>query len=155
LKFLIVLVFWYIHPRDQYIFRSSWLFQEIRFCASCRSGHSRSWNLVIFCYLLQLQHATAPRDGFRERGARGHLSFGAPSRCGLFGRLSEKRERMPLLCVPPPQKSIFCCANFGSTFALNVQQKLKPFLHSSQEQTVFRSFLGIYSSFVYFRSSFR
>jgi len=72
------------------------------------------------------------RDGFRERRALGHLSFRAPSRCDLFGRLSEKHERMPLLYVAPPQKSIFCCANFGSTFALNVQQKSKPFLHSSQ-----------------------
>jgi len=88
------------------------------------------------------------RDGFRERGALGHLSFGAPSRCDLFGRLSEKRESMTLLCIAPPQKYIFCCGNFGSTFALNVQQKLKPFQHSSQEQTALRSFLGIYSSFV-------
>jgi len=40
------------------------------------------------------------RDGFRERGALGHLSFGAPSRCDQFGRLSEKRENMPLPCVP-------------------------------------------------------
>jgi len=83
------------------------------------------------------------RDGFREREALGHLSFGAPSRCDLFGRLSEKRERMHLLCVAPPQKSIFCCANFGSTNALNVQQKLKLFLHSPQEQTALRYFLGI------------
>jgi len=62
---------------------------------------------------------------------------------------------MPLLCVAPPQKFIFCCADFGSTFVLDVQQKLKPFLHSSQVQTALRSFLGIHSSFVYFRSSFR
>jgi len=42
----------------------------------------------------------AVRDGFRERGAPGHLSFvGAPSICDLFGRLSEKRESMHLLCV--------------------------------------------------------
>ena len=47
------------------------------------------------------------RDGFRECGALGHLSFGGPKQCDLFGCLSEKRERMPLLCVAPPQKSIF------------------------------------------------
>ena len=71
---------------------------------------------------------TVVRDGFRECGALGNLSFGAPSRCDLFGRLFEKREHMPLLCVVPPQKCIFCCADFGSTFALNVQQKLKPWV---------------------------
>jgi len=98
---------------------------------------------------------TVVRDGFRECGALGNLSFGAPSRCDLFGRLFEKREHMPLLCVVPPQKCIFCCADFGSTFALNVQQKLKPFLHSSQEQSALRPFFGIYSSFMSFRSSFR
>jgi len=50
-----------------------------------------------------------PRDGFRERGALGHLSFGAPSRCDLSGCLSEKCERMPLLCVAPPQTSLLLC----------------------------------------------
>jgi len=43
---------------------------------------------------------------------------------------------MPLSCVRPPQKSIFCCADFGSAIALelHLQQKLKPFLDSSKEQ---------------------
>jgi len=81
-------------------------------------------------------------------GLQAILVLGAPSRCDLFGRLSEKRERMPLLCVAPPQKSIFCCADFGSKFALNVHQKLNPFLNSSQEQTALRSILGICSAFV-------
>ena len=49
------------------------------------------------------------RDEFRERGTLGHLSFRAPSRCDLFGCLSEKRESMPLLCVAPPQKSLLLC----------------------------------------------
>ena len=63
--------------------------------------------------------------------------------------MSEKRESVPLLCVVPPQKSIFCCAaDFGSTFVLYVQQKLKSFLYSSKEQIALRSFFGIYSSFV-------
>jgi len=83
------------------------------------------------------------------------LVFGAPRKCDLFGRLSEKRESMPLLYVVPPEISIFCCANFGSTIALDLQEKLQPFIHSSKEQTALRSFLGIYSSFVLFRSSFR
>jgi len=42
---------------------------------------------------------------------------------------------MPLSRVVPHQKSIFCGANFGSKTALDPQQKLKPFLHSSLEQT--------------------
>ena len=71
-----------------------------------------------------------------------------PRKCDLFGRLSEKRKSMPLLCVAPPQKSIFCCADFGSAIALDLQQKLKPFLHSSKKQLLLQSFLGIYSFFV-------
>jgi len=47
---------------------------------------------------------------------------------------------MPVLCVGLPQKSLFCGADFGSTFALDLQQKLKPFLHSSQEPMAIRSF---------------
>jgi len=98
----------------------------------------------------RLHKVGLPRPGtdLGSAGLKAILVLGAPSRCDLFGCLSEKRERMPLLCVAPPQKSIFCWADFGSTFVLNVQQKLKPFLHSSQEQTALRSFLGIYSSFV-------
>jgi len=53
--------------------------------------------------------------------------------------LSEKRERMPLLCVVPAQKSIFCGTGFGSTIALDLQDKSKTFLHSSEEQMAMRS----------------
>jgi len=60
---------------------------------------------------------------------------------------------MPLLCVVPFQKFIFCDGDFGSTIALDLQQKLKPFLHSSQDRTAMRFFLGIYNSFMYFRNS--
>jgi len=73
------------------------------------------------------------RHGFRERGAWAILVFVVPRRCGLFDRLSEKRESMPLPSVVPTPKSIFCYADFGSTIALDLQQKLKPFLHSSKE----------------------
>jgi len=45
--------------------------------------------------LRALQTNTSARDGFRERGALGHLSFGAPRKCDLFGRLCEKREVCP------------------------------------------------------------
>jgi len=62
---------------------------------------------------------------------------------------------MPLLCVVSPQKYIFCGADIGSMIALDLQQKLKPFLHFSLEQVVVRSFHGIYNSFVRFRSSLR
>jgi len=41
---------------------------------------------------------------------------------------------MSLLCVMPPQNFIVCGADFGSTIALDLQQKLKPFLHPSQQQ---------------------
>jgi len=34
-----------------------------------------------------------------------------------LGRLSEKRESVPLVCVVPPQKPIFCGADFGCTIA--------------------------------------
>jgi len=47
------------------------------------------------------------RDRFGERGALGHLSFGAPRKCDTFGRLREKRESMPLLCVVPHQDLSF------------------------------------------------
>jgi len=54
---------------------------------------------------------------------------------------------MPLVSSAP-SKSIFCGADFGSTIDLDLQQKLKPFLHSSKEQMALRYFLGIYNSFV-------
>ena len=52
---------------------------------------------------------------------------------------------MPVPCVVPPQKSIFRCADFGSAMALDLQQKLKAFLHSSKKQMALQSFLGIHS----------
>jgi len=48
----------------------------------------------------------------------------------------------------PPQKSIFYGADFGSTIAFDLQQKFKPFLHSSEQQMAMRLFLGIYNPFV-------
>jgi len=54
--------------------------------------------------------------------------LGASRRCGLFDRLSEKRESMPLSCEAPPQRYIFCGADIGSTIALDLQQKVKPFI---------------------------
>jgi len=47
-----------------------------------------------------------------------------------------------------PLKNLFCCADFGSTVALDLQQKLKPFIHSSEKQMALRPFLGVYSCFV-------
>jgi len=60
---------------------------------------------------------------------------------------------MPLIPVASAQNFIFCGADFGSTIALDLQQKLKPILHSFQEQIAMQSFLGIYSSSMQFRSS--
>jgi len=55
---------------------------------------------------------------------------------------------MPLFHVLPPQNFIFCGADFGSTIALNLQQKLERLLHSSQQQKSMRAFLGINSFFL-------
>jgi len=44
----------------------------------------------------------------------------------------------------PPQKSIFCDSDFGSTIALDLQQTFV----RSQKQITTRSFLGICSAFV-------
>ena len=43
---------------------------------------------------------------------------------------------MSFLCVVPSQKSTFCCADFGSTIALelDLEQKSKSFQHCSLEQ---------------------
>ena len=49
------------------------------------------------------------------------VDFGVPPRCELFGCLSEKRERMPVLCVVPPKKFIFCGADFESVIAFDLQ----------------------------------
>jgi len=35
---------------------------------------------------------------------------------------------MPLSCEAPPQRYIFCGGNIGSTIALDLQQKVKPFI---------------------------
>jgi len=55
---------------------------------------------------------------------------------------------MPLFHVLPSQNFVFCGADFGSTIALNLQQKLECLLYSSQQQMSMRSFLGIYSFFL-------
>jgi len=55
---------------------------------------------------------------------------------------------MPIFHLLPPQNFILCGAYFGSTIALNLQQKLERLLHSSQQQMSMRFFLGIYSFFL-------
>jgi len=52
-------------------------------------------------------------------GPKAILGFGAPRNCDLFGRLCKKRESIPLLRVVPPEKSILCGADFGSTITLD------------------------------------
>jgi len=50
---------------------------------------------------------------------------------------------MALLRVVPPQNITFCVADCGSTISLDLQQKLKPFHHSYEQQMKNRSFLEI------------
>jgi len=76
-------------------------------------------------------------------GALCHFIFSAQRRCDLYGRLSEKLESLPLLCGVAPQHFFFCCTDFGCTIAFDLQEKLKPFLHFSQEQMEMQFFLGI------------
>jgi len=54
-------------------------------------------------------------------------------------------------CRMPLQIPIFCGADFGSMIALDIRQKLKPFLHSSQKQMAMSSFPEIYG-YATFRS---
>jgi len=44
-------------------------------------------------------YVTPTRDGFRERGTLGHLSFGGPTQVWPIGPFVWNRESMPLLCV--------------------------------------------------------
>jgi len=61
----------------------------------------------------------------------------------------KKRQSMPILRVLLSQNFIFCDADFGSAIGLDLQQKLKPFLHLlNKQEMAMRSFLGNYSSSV-------
>ena len=71
------------------------------------------------------------RDGFRKRGALGHRSFGAHAGMTYLAVCLNSVKVCPSGVVSP-QKAILCAADFGSTIALDLQQKLKTFLHSSQ-----------------------
>jgi len=86
------------------------------------------------------------RDRFSERVVLGHLSFWDPTKVGPIWSLVLKRESMPLLCVVSPKIYTFCGADFGSTIAFDLQQKLKPFLTFFSKTMAVRSSLGIYSS---------
>jgi len=60
-----------------------------------------------------------------------------------------KPSKYALLCVVPLESLSFVVPTLVlATIALDLKQKLKLFLHSSQEQMAMRSFLEIYSSFV-------
>jgi len=60
------------------------------------------------------------RDEYRERGALGHLGFWGSTQVWPIWPF-EKRESMTLRVVHR-QKSIFCCADFGSSIASDLQQ---------------------------------
>jgi len=87
------------------------------------------------------QSALLCRDGFRERGALDHLSFWGPAQVWPISPFVWKAWTYAPLACSAPSKYIFCGADFGSTIALDLQQKLKPFLHSSKEQMALGFFL--------------
>jgi len=63
----------------------------------------------------------------RSAGPQAILVFGVPLKCDLFGRLSEKREIMPLLCVVPSQKSLLLWRLWFSN-CLRSSTEIKAFL---------------------------
>jgi len=88
------------------------------------------------------------RDGFRERGVLGHLSFWGPRKVwSIWPFVWKAWKCAPLMCTSPSKIYLLRC-QLDSTIALDLQQKLKRFLNSSSEQMAMRSFIGIYSSFV-------
>ena len=60
------------------------------------------------------------RDGFRERGALGHLSFWGPTQVWPIWPFVWKAWKYAPLVCSAPSKSIFCGADFGSTIALDL-----------------------------------
>jgi len=60
------------------------------------------------------------RDGFRERGALGHLSFWGPTQVWPIWPFVWKAWKYAPLVCSAPAKSIFCGADFGSTIALDL-----------------------------------
>jgi len=101
-------------------------------------------------FIFQLTSPGAPlrsaRDGFRERGALDHHRFWGPMQVWPIWSLVLKTWKYATLTCITPQNLIFCGADFGSTIALDLRQKLKLLLHSSQKQMAMRSFRGIYGS---------
>jgi len=88
-------------------------------------------------------------DAFYSATDLGKVVFlGPQAGVGFAWLLVFKAGSILHLCRGPPQKSIFCGADFGFTISLDLRQKFKPFLHSSQKQMVLRSFLENYSSLV-------
>ena len=89
----------------------------------------------------------------RIYGSQGpsHLNFCGPTQVWPIWPFVWKAWKYAPLVCSAHSKSIFCGADFVSTIALDLQHKLKPFLHSSIEQMTLGSFLGIYSSFVQYQ----
>jgi len=69
---------------------------------------------------------------------------------GIFPDFWQIKTFVDALAPPHlhPYTFLWCRLWFYDCLSLDLQQKLKPFLHSSQEQMALRSFLGIHSSFV-------
>ena len=62
-------------------------------------------------------HMKLSRDWFEQRGTLGHLSFWGTTQVWPIWLFVWKAWRYAL------EKSIFCCADFGSTIALGLQQR--------------------------------
>jgi len=67
-----------------------------------------------------------PRNGFRERGALGHLSFGCPKQMWRVWPFVWKAWKYaPLMCAP--QTSIFCCAWLWFYICFRCSTEIKAF----------------------------
>ena len=69
--------------------------------------------------LLKLYVSYISRDGFRERGALGHLRFWGPHASVTYLVACLKNVKVCPSYVFTPQNFFFCGAEFGSTIALN------------------------------------
>jgi len=66
--------------------------------------------------------ALMKRDGFRQRGALGHLSFWGPAQVWPIRPFVWKaRKRAPPMCSAPSKIYLFC-ADFGSTIRSGISK---------------------------------
>ena len=81
------------------------------------------------------------RDGFRERWALGHLSFwGLTQVWPIWPFVWKAWKYAPLMCSVPSKIYLLLCRLWFHNY-LRSSTEIKPFLHSSKEQTALRFFL--------------